>query len=230
MDAFEVFEHAGLTVELHYDEEPCSPREWENASVMVCWHPDYALGDFQVTNLDGRGAVETRFERDDFRDLETLGRWLRLALGADVVLPLYLLDHSGLSIRAGSTFESDAQGWDTTMVGFVYSSPAVRETCGTPDELAEKVCRGDVADYDNYLRGNVHGFVVRDGDTVLDSRWGFYPGEWRPGDDGLEDVRAEARAAAESQRATLDERARDDRLDGGFPDVALALAGEGVAS
>ena len=62
----------------------------------------------QLRNPDGRGAVDNVFEtargRTSFESLEQVERYLRLALGAVCVVPLYLFDHSGISMSAGSNY------------------------------------------------------------------------------------------------------------------------------
>lgn len=158
----ESFEHAGLKVEVGQEEDAsfADPRDMDNLGTMVCWHPDYILGDYQFTSPEGRGAIgdrlahgsgkgsghDTRFHRDDFSSMEVLERYLRLAEKAVVVLPLYLLDHSGISMTAGSNTVgrgdtasggSDSWGnpcgWDTTMVGFIYTTAErIVELCGEP--------------------------------------------------------------------------------------------------
>ena len=153
--------HAGLTIVLgveEYDHEYADPRDCDNISTMVCWHPDYLLGDEQITDGSGRGAVkrdhhgsastlfQTETGRTDFRDMRVIERYLRLARKAVVILPLYLLDHSGISMTAGSNTVGrgdtacggtdawgNARGWDTTMCGFIYTTAArIEELCGKP--------------------------------------------------------------------------------------------------
>ena len=144
----ETFEHGGLTVRIGWEDDssPFNPREHENLAALVCWHPNYVLGDEQLQG----GAVETAFAtatgRQDFASMEVLERYLRTALGAVCVLPLYLLDHSGLSLSAGTNYVGrgdtasggrdswgNARGWDTSMVGFAYALPErIRELCGEP--------------------------------------------------------------------------------------------------
>ncbi len=36
---------SGKTINIHHDENPASPREWESCGTMVCWHSRYNLGD-----------------------------------------------------------------------------------------------------------------------------------------------------------------------------------------
>lgn len=196
MEAFETFEHAGLTVELHFDTEPESPREWSNLGVMYCWHPDYTLGDEQ-------------FGRGDHESMEDVISYLFRERKAKVVLPLFLYDHSGISMRASAPiardhstlrdlqatdrFMGDSAGWDTSHVGFIYTNDELQEEIGTPDELLAEVLASEVSTYDDYLTGQVYGYIVKgedgeDLDTLDDSCWGFY---------GLEDVRSEGKSAAE---------------------------------
>lgn len=203
------FEHAGLRVEIayEYDSAPFDPRGDCNLGTMVCWHPDYMLGDEQIAG----GAVDTIFEtatgRTSFRSLEHVERYLRLARGAVCILPLYLLDHSGLSMSAGHNYVGrgdtasggrdawgNPRGWDTTMVGFIYTTAErIRELCGEPQvesdpfycprtwsadgragrnwpaersavEWIEQGLRSEVSVYDAYLRGEVYWYGVSTAD------------------------------------------------------------------
>ena len=100
-----------------------------------------------------------------------------------LVLPLYLYDHSGISIKVGS-FIGKAQhaNWDSGQVGFIYvTGKDVEKEFNTKNinvELSnkiEKILENEVKIYNDYLTGNVYGYVVEDkqGEQV-DSCWGFY--------------------------------------------------------
>jgi len=171
MNTVETYEHDGVQVNIYYDDdgnEWNNPRNSEcNLTTMVCWHPNYVLGDEQFTDGDGRGAVETAFEPDHVRDMETLGRYLGIMRKAVCILPLYLYDHSGISISAGyNPMTFDSQGWDTTIVGFVYTThERITELCGDgaeyhSDEWIIEQVRNDVKHYDSYLRGECYGYIV----------------------------------------------------------------------
>ena len=208
--AYETIERDGYTIEIDAEED-CTfsnPRDWDNLSTMVCWHPDYILGDYQVTNEDGRGAIggkpgrDTRFHRDDFKSMRHLYRYLGIAENAVGITPLYLYDHSGISMSAGSPnpFNFDAQGWDTSMVGFAYTTrERIRELCGDGAEYQaaewiEEAIRGDVGTYNQYLTGDIWWYrIERDGETI-ESCGGYF---------GIEDCQAEA-------NAILDDLVRDD--------------------
>lgn len=214
----DTYTHAGLTVVIGMEEDAefADPRDNDNISTMVCWHPDYALGDEQLTTEEGRGAVkrdhhgsastlfQTERGRTDFRDMRVVERYLRFARGAVAILPLYLLDHSGISMSAGSNTVgrgdtacggSDAwgnpRGWDTTMVGFVYTTAErIEELCGGPREGDEFYCpsdwkgtprewiveqlRNDVREYDAWLRGSVYWYDVKDADGKTVESCGGY--------------------------------------------------------
>lgn len=181
MEPFETFEHHGVKVELHYDDEPHSSREWSNVGEMVCWHRRYDLGDRQPDSQE----IEA-LDRGGFRLLE---RYLKMVKRATVVLPLGLLDHSGLTMWVGGGHAlSDPGGWDSGTVGFIYDTPEGREECGTPLDRIEEVLKDEVKVYDMELTGQVYGFVAAPDDEDTDSCWGFY---------GLEDVTEEAKASAE---------------------------------
>jgi len=184
------------------DEDPGNPRtDYDNFGTMVCFHTQYSLGD----------------ERHPFKTGPTLGSWAELrdaiiddCAGATpkecVILPIYMIDHSGLSVST----EPFGCPWDSGQIGYIYASgPTICENWLIKDGVipaetlvhAEDLLRGEVATYDQYLRGDVWGYQVvkkwtcgeclHKHEEVVDSCWGFY---------GEDDCRSEGQAALEHIR------------------------------
>lgn len=198
----EEFSHMGIKCEIHWEADPefANPRQEDNLGIMVCWHPDYYLGDYQITNMVGRGAVKNRFHRDDFEDMAILHRYLTLVEQAPCVLPLAIYEHSGVTMYVGGKhdYPFDSAGWDTTVVGFIYTTPKrIEEMCGDDPqykdpEWLEKQLRHEVEVYDSWLKGEVYWYRTIDPITgeTLDSCGGFV------GD--TNDIKEEAKESAQS--------------------------------
>ncbi len=167
--------HANRTIKVYLDPDPLNPRkEWDNATIMVHWHRRYDLGDKRVEPCTAEELKEEYAERGD---------------PVLAIQPLYLYDHSGLSVSTGAfscSFDSGQVGWV-----FVTKSKSVEMGFEgyTPDKL-EEVIKGEVKSYDDYLTGQVYGYEVlgKDGDHI-DSCWGYV------GD--IDDCVADAKRAAE---------------------------------
>jgi hypothetical protein len=155
-----------VILEIVQDDTPDNPRTWENLGTMVCWHRRYTLGD------DHHYRNPQAFSHDIYD---------RNA----VILPLYLFDHSGLSIstRSGAFRACDPAGWDWGQVGYIYAmKDTVRQEFGAKHlarrlrNRVEELLRGEVAVYHQYLHGEVYGFTLTDRETgeTIDSCWGFY--------------------------------------------------------
>lgn len=155
-------------IRIEQDDSPESPREWDNLGTMVCWHGRYELGDDQPSERP-----------EEFRS----------ELPKDIIeLPLYLYDHSGITMNT-TGFKCP---WDSGQVGFIYvSREDVREKYGwkritkAREQQILGYLKADVETYDQYLRGDVYGFVIeelkQDGTWEnFDNCWGFY------GDDPFE--------------------------------------------
>ncbi len=109
--------------------------------------------------------------------------------GARVVVPLFVYEHSGITISGGSPvvcrpldradvrssgrFVGDGAGWDTSFVGFLVDDPAKLKLCGCEGFDTDKIIEalnGEIAEYAAYLEGDVVYFDVRDPET--DYAWG----------------------------------------------------------
>lgn len=198
-EPIETVDHAGLRIEIHQEEDSsfANPRDNDNAAILVCSHRNYRLGDREPTDTEREAAQ---------RGL--LQRYLELTEGAlGEVKPLYLYDHSGISISTGSFIgRAHHAEWDSGMVGFAY---VPRDNpCGTDAEHAEACLEEEVKEYDSYLRGEVYYFLVKNADgEVLDSCGGFIGDT----DYVLEEAKASAECEARDIAVNLE------------PDIELAL-------
>ena len=176
MEAIKQVESKGYRLSIYTDDNPESPREWDNLGTMVCFHKRYDLGD------------KTDIESSQFESWEDLNNYLVKILNAVVVLPLRLYDHSGISMSTSTSYPYNCQR-DSMNVGFIYVTKdrIIKEygKCNKETiEKATKVLQSEVKTYDHYLRGNVYGFVIekkevcKECKTVeyehVDSCWGFY--------------------------------------------------------
>jgi hypothetical protein len=181
-----------------------SPRDWSNIGTMMCNHSRYRLGDtdmdtnewsYKASHVLESGNPET-MEQDfyaalagfDFDDAEAfyqsdkydraVARAARRGAKDWIILPLYLYDHSGITMNTTGFSCS----WDSGQVGYIYVSKkrAMAElglkTFGKRGyEKTVKALRQEVETYDQYLTGDVYGFQLEDKDgDVIDSCWGFY--------------------------------------------------------
>jgi hypothetical protein len=141
---------------------------------MCCFHKRYDLGDKHNMTVE---EAKTLVKRKDV-----------------ISLPLYLYDHSGITMNTGGF----SCRWDSGQVGFIYiTKKRVKEEMARPLPLKKgqknptlapikvidkktlarvyEMLRAEVETYDNYLTGNVYGFKITDAEgTDIDSCWGFY--------------------------------------------------------
>jgi hypothetical protein len=172
-------------LKIETDDDPMNPRDDDNFGTMVCFHKRYVLGDKHEYK-----------HPDECIDLESR---------ADVVfLPLYLFDHSGISINT-KPFNCP---WDSGRVGLIYithedilKNYEEAEITDALIERAKDLMNSEVQTYNAFLVGEVYGYIVEHDGEELDSCWGYY---------STDDAIAEAKGAAD-----YDERRR-------FPLLALA--------
>ena len=139
-------------LKIEQDDYPLNPREdWDNLGNMICFHNNYSLGDYDLSK---------EHEPKDYYKLEKR---------KDVViLPLYLYDHSGITMNTTGF----SCRWDSGQVGFIYvTHEEIRKEFGVKrvtKELREKVkgyLKGEVDVYDQYITGDVYYFSIYQKET-----------------------------------------------------------------
>jgi hypothetical protein len=161
-----------IIVKIIQDDNAESPRTFDNVGVMACWHRRYNLGDVQPK--------------------QDQAEWLKEnAPKGSVVLPLYLYDHSGITMSTGRF----SCPWDSGQVGYIVATPdairknfMVKRITKAIRAKVEECLVSEVKVYDLFLTGNVWGYTIEsvkdcescgakthgDEKDVDDSCWGFF--------------------------------------------------------
>jgi len=146
-------------IQVYLDDDPPNPREdYDHLGKMICFHKRYKLGDPHDYDID------QVYSWDDLRNqiLETEG--------PGVILPLYMYDHSGLTIR---TYPFDCP-WDSGQIGYIYGSEARASEFGISKEKIQEVLEEEVEMYDQYLQVYAYSFINTDDEgNVEDSLSGI---------------------------------------------------------
>lgn len=162
------------TLRIVRDDNPENPRDMDNTGHMICAHRRYKLGDEQRSDLTT--AEEVKSECD-----------------ALVVLPVFMYDHGAQSIST-KPFEDR---WDSGQLGWIYATDNsiraigwVKDDEEITSEVIERVKAAlvsEVETYNEYLQGDVWGFIVEEHKTCeccgtvkvenVDSCGGFLGGD-----------------------------------------------------
>lgn len=151
-----------------------SPREWSNLGTMAIFHKKYNFGD------------EVDFKSEDFDSWAQMGAYITKTLDAAVCIPIYMYDHSGITINC----DGFACPWDSGQVGYIYVTKqtlrdqySVKRVSQELIQKAEKILRREVHLMDQYITGDVYGFQVikrsydqnnQINEHIIDSCSGFY--------------------------------------------------------
>lgn len=157
----------GYELSIYPEEYPLNPREdFDNLGIIVLTpraQRNYGFGDMTTESPDCPNKREIA-----------------------AILPVYLLDHSGLSVSTGSFSHVDPGEWDSGQCGFiVMTRETVLKEYGykritkSVREKLERYLEGEIAMLDACFRGNVYGYQITDrAGEFVDSCWGFYHTEY----------------------------------------------------
>lgn len=156
-------EYKNHTIEIWQDDCPVNPYEdWDMLGTFYHWHKRGFIGE-DISRWDSEDIQQ------HFKDIKSQG---------GIVLPIYLYEHSGQTIRT-TPFGC---AWDSGQVGFyAVEGHTIRKEYSKKrisKQLREKVTQCltcEIETIDQWLRGDVYGFSIldKDGETT-DSCGGFY--------------------------------------------------------
>lgn len=179
-----------------------NPRDWDNLGTIVSWHNKYYIGDEGHNIGDNTNAIliylSQFFDDDELDEMgyigehrgqiepeEILSKMIKNFPG--VILPVYIYDHSGISIRTTPFYDP----WDSGQVGFIYVTDTklkkeFRDYYNI--DSIKKHLKLEIETYGQYLRGDVYAFAIYDlkecsqcghvEKEIIDSCGGFYGTDW----------------------------------------------------
>lgn len=163
--------YRGCKIRLESDEHMECPLDDSDGTVMrvAHWHRRYNIG-------------SKRGERIDSDYLQPKD-WLKEHSGPGfIVLPLRMLDHSGLDFSVGTNaYDCDPGGWDSCQVGFVWCTwkearKALAGSNATLRKVAIDAMTRELGTYNDWQAGSGAGYIAETEDgTEIESCWGFLP-------------------------------------------------------
>ena len=165
------FPEFNAKVVIKQDNDARSPREeYDQLGKMVCFHNNYNLGD------------KHSYSNDDYNGWNELGAAIMKNENVGAILPLYLYDHSGITMNTTGF----SCRWDSGQVGWIYMTKKnAIENWGKKNftkEVHQKALtclQAEVKEYNQYLTNEIYGFIHKNLETKeqIDSCWGFYGDE-----------------------------------------------------
>ncbi len=159
------YTYKGHKIKIENDDSCVNPRtEWDNLGIMLCRHKRYTLGD---------EVASKEIPWGDFDSWQDAKDYILNKYEVGVILPLYLYDHSGITMNTTGF----SCGWDSGQVGFIISTKDKmkkeynkKRISKQLSDRVEEYLKGEVKSYDQYLTGDVYFYRIEDSNgTELDS-------------------------------------------------------------
>lgn len=158
-DVIEQIEYNGYKINIYQDEFYESPSDWgDNECFLVHYHRDC-----WITNK--------LIDEDDIRE------WYRGSKSLEKeywVFPVAAYIHGGVSLSLGSGRNFPDYNWDVSHVGAVL----VKRNRRLRKKTAYKYAEGIIETWNDYLSGNVYGYMIEDSEGNEEGGcWNYY-GDW----------------------------------------------------
>lgn len=139
-----------------YSDNPC--QEWDIPTTFLILHKKYSFGN-----------------EHDFKYPDDLNNHVKEGLKNGTILyskELFLYDHSGITISTSEFNDT----WDSGQIGYVVIYKDQANLIGLPNDADyNEIIESDVELVDNYIRGEVYCFLIKNSNNdIIDTCSGFY--------------------------------------------------------
>lgn len=148
-----------VKIRIEHDEDAESPSQWGREDLfLVANHRDFYVPE----------PGEKRVPNDP---AELIDRYRK----THWIFPLEAYIHSGVVLAFGHEGNFPDRRWDVSQLGFIFVSKKEWRL----RKSARKAAASLIAEWNQYLEGDVWGYVIEDDDGEhLDSCWGMYGREY----------------------------------------------------
>ncbi len=165
--------YRNYSMEIHQDDSPENPiKEWDMFGKFICWHRKYDLGNCK-----------------DFATPQEVRKYAEKT--GSLLFSLYMYEHSGIALSLSNSRYPFNDRWDAGQLGYVLVDRQEALNKLGKKRMTEKlrkriieIIQTEVDTYNQYLSGNVYGYILKRNGEQIDSCWGFY---------GIEDVEEQAK-------------------------------------
>ena len=150
--------YKGLDIEIYHSEIDESPNDWGNEDVfLVGFHRQFTVEreGFEIDICRELAEVEEKSEEAK----EIAKKYHFFGLEAYI--------HSGVALALSNEGNFVDRQWDVSQLGLVFVDKAETKSRAK----AKKIAQGLIETWNDYLSGNVYGYMVKEAEA---SCWGFY--------------------------------------------------------
>lgn len=147
------FTYRNHLVRVYHDECDDNPCEWDNLGIIVSFH--------RRVNFTTKSAP--RINANNFSSLNEIQKHLIKEHGAVVILKVYMLDHSGISLSTvpfNDPFDSGTLGFIYTTRERILSSYAKKRLSKSLRDQVTRDLAGEIDTLNQYTSGEVYAYVV----------------------------------------------------------------------
>lgn len=157
MNTAKTIDYKNYKIQIVYDEDCESPREWDNLGTIYSNHRRY--------DPDGHSIDELGETMEEIKENLNSNYYY---------LPIYAYIHSGIALSTSNTSYPFNDRWDSGLFGFIAVSKEDAEKEGIDTEKITEYLEGEIKTLNCYYQGEVYGYIVEDEDeNEVDSCWNF---------------------------------------------------------
>ena len=147
-------EAGGFTYEIVPDDDAQSPQENQDQGLfLVASHRSFSVP-----------------EPGQKRPPSDPGELLERYKATHWIFPIEAYIHGGVHLSLSGTGNYPDRQWDVSQLGFVFAAKSEWRS----QAAAREAAAGLLETWNQYLSGDVWGYVIKDGDEEVESVWGFY--------------------------------------------------------